>query len=43
MSMVDPQTLDNLAMGESELRNKLVTEAYGTRLPSRQIPQDYEK
>jgi len=43
MSMVDPQTLDNLAMGESELRNKLVTEAYGTRLPNRQIPQDYTK
>jgi len=40
---LDPQTLDNLALGESELRTRLVTEAYGTKLPSRQIPQDYQK
>jgi len=40
---LDPQTLDNLALGESELRTRLVTEAYGTKLPSRQIPQDYTK
>jgi hypothetical protein len=40
---LDPETLDNLSLGESELRNRLVTEAYGTRLPQRQIPQDYEK
>jgi len=41
--MIDPQTLDTLALGESELRIRLVTEAYGTKLPSRQIPQDYTK
>jgi hypothetical protein len=41
--MLDPQTLDTLALGESDLRVKLVTEAYGTKLPSRQIPQDYTK
>jgi len=40
---LDPQTLDNLDMGESELRTRLVTEAYGSRLPQRQVPQDYQK
>ena len=41
--VLDPQTLDNLAMGEADLRTRLVTEAYGTRLPQRKIPQDYQK
>jgi len=40
---LDPETLDNLSLGESELRTRLVTEAYGSRIPQRQIPQDYEK
>jgi Phage portal protein, SPP1 Gp6-like len=40
---LDPQTMDNLALGETALRTRLVTEAYGTRLPTRQIPQDYQK
>jgi hypothetical protein len=40
---MDPQTLDNITLGESELRTRLVTEAYGSRLPQRQIPQDYQK
>jgi hypothetical protein len=42
-TMLDPQTLDNVTLGEAELRNRLVTQAYGTKLPQRQIPQDYEK
>ena len=29
--------------GEQQLRTNLVTEAYGTQLPNRKIPQDYEK
>lgn len=29
--------------GESALRTKLVTEAYGTQLPNRKVPQDYQK
>ena len=29
--------------GEAALRTKLVTEAYGTQLPKRQVPQDYQK
>ena len=29
-------------MGEADLRNKLVTEAYGTVLPQRRVPEDYE-
>jgi len=41
--VMDPAVLDNISLGESELRNRLVTEAYGTRLPQRQIPQDYQK
>lgn len=40
---MDPQTLDNVTMGEAELRNRLVTQAYGTKLPQRQVPQDYQK
>ena len=42
-----PRTLDPAAlgaqMGEAALRNKLVTEAYGTQLPQRRNPQGYEK
>jgi len=30
-------------MGEADLRNKLVTEAYGTILPQRRVPEEYEK
>ena len=40
---LDPKTMDDLALGESQLRTRLVTEAYGTRIPQRQVPQDYEK
>jgi hypothetical protein len=30
-------------MGEADLRNKLVTEAYGTVLPQRKVPEDYQR
>ena len=32
-----------IASGEQDLRNRLVTEAYGTRLPQRRVPEEYEK
>jgi hypothetical protein len=42
-----PNILDGAGVvaqqGEAALRTKLVTEAYGTQLPKRQVPQDYEK
>ena len=41
-----PPTIDEALMaadmGEADLRNKLVTEAYGTMLPQRRVPEDYE-
>ena len=30
-------------MGEADLRNKLVVEAYGTVLPQRKVPEDYQR
>jgi hypothetical protein len=41
--VLDPAILDNLRLGEQKVRTRLVTEAYGTRLPQRQVPQDYQK
>jgi hypothetical protein len=35
--------LEAANMGEMDLRNKLVTEAYGTMLPQRRNPDEYEK
>ena len=32
-----------LAQGEAGLRNRLVTEAYGTKIPQKRVPEDYEK
>ena len=29
-------------MGDQALRNNLVTQAYGTKLPQRRVPSDYE-
>ena len=37
------QALLEANMGEADLRNKLVTEAYGTMLPQRRNPDEYEK
>jgi hypothetical protein len=41
--ILDPAILDNLRLGEEKVRTRLVTEAYGTKLPQRQTPQDYQK
>ena len=35
--------LEQANMGEADLRNKLVTEAYGTMIPQRRVPEEYEK
>lgn len=32
-----------IASGEQDLRTRLVTEAYGTQLPQRRVPEEYEK
>jgi hypothetical protein len=41
--ILDPAIIENLRLGEAKVRTRLVTEAYGTRLPQRQVPQDYQK
>ena len=41
--ILDPAIMENLQLGEASVRARLVTEAYGTKLPQRQVPQDYEK
>jgi hypothetical protein len=30
-------------MGEQGIRERLVTEAYGTKTPQRRVPEEYEK
>ena len=40
--ILDPATLTAMAADQA-LRNNLVTQAYGTQLPQRRVPQDYEK
>ena len=37
------QATSMIASGEQDLRNRLVTEAYGTQLPQRRVPEEYEK
>lgn len=41
--LLDPSIIDQMKQGEQKVRNRLVTEAYGTKLPQRRVPQDYEK
>ena len=41
--ILDPNIMANLEIGEAKVRARLVTEAYGTKLPQRQVPQEYEK
>ena len=47
MTPTEPVVMDDATiaaqLGEQGLRNKLVTDAYGTKLPQRRVPQDYEK
>ena len=43
----NPTIMDDVLIadeiGDQAMRNKLVTQAYGTKLPQRRVPQDYEK
>jgi hypothetical protein len=32
-----------MRLGEEDIRNRLVTDAYGTKIPQRRVPEDYEK
>lgn len=41
--VLDPGILDAVQLGEGKVRERLLTDAYGTKLPQRQIPQDYQK
>jgi len=41
--LLDPNVVAQMRDGELRVRNRLVTEAYGTKLPQRRVPQDYEK
>ena len=41
--LLDPSIVSQMRDGEMKVRNRLVTEAYGTKLPQRRVPQDYEK
>lgn len=41
-SVLDPAKVE-ADLGEAALRTKLVTEAYGTKLPQRRVPEGYEK
>jgi hypothetical protein len=42
MPQIDEAAIQS-QMGEQQLRNDLVTKAYGTTLPNRRVPTDYEK
>ena len=37
------ETLIADEIGDQDIRNKLVTQAYGTKLPQRRVPEEYEK
>lgn len=41
--ILDPSIMQNMQIGEAQIRARLVTQAYGTKLPQRQVPQDYAK
>jgi hypothetical protein len=40
--VLDPAQMQ-AEMGEQALRNRLVTYAYGTKLPQQRTPEEYEK
>ena len=47
MTPTNPVVMDDATiaaqLGDQSVRAKLVTDAYGTKLPQRRVPQDYEK
>ena len=41
--LLDGDVVAGLQMGEQNIRNRLVTDAYGTKIPQRRVPEEYEK
>jgi len=41
--LLDGDVVAGLQMGEQSIRSRLVTEAYGTKIPQRRVPEEYEK
>ena len=41
--ILDGATIQGLRLGEQDIRQRLVTEAYGTKIPQQRVPQEYEK
>jgi hypothetical protein len=41
--LLEGDIVAGLQMGEQNIRNRLVTDAYGTKIPQRRVPEEYEK
>ena len=41
--LLEGDVVAGLQMGEQNIRNRLVTDAYGTKIPQRRVPEEYEK
>jgi hypothetical protein len=41
--LLDGNVVQGLQLGEQDIRSRLVTEAYGTKIPQRRVPEEYEK
>ena len=41
--LLDGNVVQGLQLGEQDIRNRLVTDAYGTKIPQRRVPDEYEK
>ena len=41
--LLEGDVVAGLQMGEQNIRNRLVTDAYGTKIPQRRVPDEYEK
>lgn len=41
--ILDGNVVEGLQLGEQDIRSRLVTEAYGTKIPQRRVPEEYEK
>jgi hypothetical protein len=41
--ILDGATIEGMRLGEQDIRQRLVTEAYGTKIPQKRVPQEYEK
>ena len=41
--LLDGDIVAGLQSGEQNIRTRLVTDAYGTKVPQRRVPEEYEK